>query len=87
MFAGPSVIRSTTSMTVFDREEHCPPIHSRNLTWEWTKAGTDVFQKCPGGTFGKYSFLISIENLFSFDNICSHVKFSRDDSVLFLCLK
>lgn len=52
--SGPSLGRTTTAMTQFNMYEYCSSTYSRNLTWEWTKAGTEVVQKCPGGTFGKF---------------------------------
>ncbi|GFS81129.1 latrophilin Cirl [Nephila pilipes] len=48
----PFTAKSTTTAS-FNREEYCQPVQSRNLSWDWTKAGTDVVQKCPGGTFGE----------------------------------
>lgn len=48
-----SIYRITAASPLFNLDEYCPPVHSRNLTWEWTKAGAVVVQKCPGGTFGE----------------------------------
>ncbi|GIZ01937.1 adhesion G protein-coupled receptor L1, partial [Caerostris extrusa] len=44
---------TTTTISSFNKEEYCQPVQSRNLSWDWTKAGTEVVQKCPGGTFGE----------------------------------
>ncbi|GFQ95137.1 latrophilin Cirl, partial [Trichonephila clavata] len=49
----PFTAKSTTTVSSFNREDYCQPVQSRNLSWDWTKAGTNVVQKCPGGTFGE----------------------------------
>ncbi|CAN8004532.1 unnamed protein product [Ixodes hexagonus] len=33
-------------------EEYCAPIYSRELYWNWTRAGNTAVQKCPGGATG-----------------------------------
>ncbi|PRD33685.1 UNVERIFIED_CONTAM: Cirl [Trichonephila clavipes] len=45
----PFTAKSTTTVSSFNREDYCQPVQSRNLSWDWTKAGANVVQKCPGG--------------------------------------
>ncbi|KAL1438033.1 hypothetical protein MTO96_048488 [Rhipicephalus appendiculatus] len=33
-------------------EEYCAPTTSRELSWNWTRAGNTAVQKCPGGATG-----------------------------------
>ncbi|XP_054721756.1 latrophilin Cirl-like [Uloborus diversus] len=46
-------VKTTPRVTAFNKDDYCPPTHSKNLSWEWTEAGTEIVQKCPGGTFGE----------------------------------
>merc|ERR1719225_1342958 len=32
--------------------EHCPPVTTRNLFWNWTSSGDLAIQPCPGGSSG-----------------------------------
>ncbi|XP_022245529.1 latrophilin Cirl-like isoform X2 [Limulus polyphemus] len=36
----------------FTPHKMCPPIYSRDLRWNWTRAGEIAVQKCPGGATG-----------------------------------
>ncbi|CAL1287113.1 unnamed protein product [Larinioides sclopetarius] len=47
------ITKPITTVSSFNKGEYCQPVQSRNLSWDWTKAGTEVVQKCPGGTFGE----------------------------------
>ncbi|XP_013773135.2 latrophilin Cirl-like [Limulus polyphemus] len=41
-----------TSPIPFTPQNMCPPIFSRDMNWNWTRAGETAVQKCPGGATG-----------------------------------
>ncbi|XP_040075366.2 latrophilin Cirl isoform X2 [Ixodes scapularis] len=51
--AEPTEDLSTVSLELpGSSEEYCAPIYSRELYWNWTRAGNTAVQKCPGGATG-----------------------------------
>ncbi|KAG8195466.1 hypothetical protein JTE90_002638 [Oedothorax gibbosus] len=46
------IAKSSTALSVFNKDKYCQPIQSRNLSWDWTRSGTEAVQKCPAGTSG-----------------------------------
>lgn len=35
------------------QEFFCPPVHTRNIFWNWTRAGETAYQKCPSDAIGR----------------------------------